>query len=239
MLHRGGPELPYQIIAGVVPCNSGWLTASCKIAGVTISIEEPMVFATFAEILDYKPAFSVIGVHAPIGFLDEATPKGRECDQLARGMLGPRRGASIRSAPSRAVLRGEVDSGVDAVTGILLHHYREISDEIAPYRQRTVYSVEPELTFYELNHDKPLTYSKRSEYGRDERKALLAARLDQVDNILVRRPPEGERVSAHRRRGLYVERAANFRKDRAQDPGEPRMGLRRPSHGDHLLGPRV
>ena len=184
MLHRGGPELPYQIIAGVVPCNSGWLTASCKIAGVTISIEEPMVFATFAEILDYKPAFSVIGVHAPIGFLDEATPKGRECDQLARGMLGPRRGASIRSAPSRAVLRGDVESGVDAVTGILLHHYREISDEIAPYRQRTVYSVEPELTFYELNHDKPLTYSKRSEYGRDERKALLAARLDQVDNIL-------------------------------------------------------
>jgi predicted RNase H-like nuclease len=183
MLHRGGPELPYQIIAGVVPCNSGWLTATCKIAGVTISIEEPMVFDSFAEILDYKPAFSVIGVHAPIGFLDEATPKGRECDQLARGMLGPRRGASIRSAPSRAILRGDVDSGIDAVTGILLHHYREISQEIAPYRQRTVYSVEPELTFYELNHDKPLTYSKRSEYGRDERKALLAARLDQVDRI--------------------------------------------------------
>jgi predicted RNase H-like nuclease len=184
MLHRGGPELPYQIIAGVVPCNSGWLTASCKIAGVTISIEEPMVFETFAEILDYKPAFSVIGVHAPIGFLEEASPKGRECDQLAREMLGPRRGASIRSAPSRALLRGDVDSGVDAVTGILLRHYREISEEIAPYRQRTVYSVEPELTFFELNHDKPLTYSKRSEYGREERKVLLVARLDQADRIL-------------------------------------------------------
>jgi predicted RNase H-like nuclease len=184
MLHRGGPELPYQIIAGVVPCNSGWLTASCKIAGVTISIEEPMIFESFAEILDYKPAYSVIGVHAPIGFLDEAAPKGRECDKLAREMLGPRRGASIRSAPSRAVLRGEIDSGVDAVTGILLHHYREISQEVAPYRQRTVYSVEPELTFFELNHDKPLQYSKRSELGREERKALLVARLDQVDRIL-------------------------------------------------------
>jgi predicted RNase H-like nuclease len=184
MLHRGGPELPYQIIAGVVPCNSGWLTASCKIAGVTMSIEEPMIFDTFAEILDYKPAFSVIGVHAPIGFLDEATPKGRECDKLAREMLGPRRGASIRSAPSRALLRGDVDSGVDAVTDILLPHYREISEEVAPYRQRTVYSVEPELTFYELNHDKPLAYSKRSEYGREERKALLVGRLDQVDRIL-------------------------------------------------------
>lgn len=184
MLRRGGPELPYQVIAGVVPSNSGWLVASCKIAGVTLSIEEPMIFDNFAEVLDYKPAFSVIGVHAPIGFLDEATPKGRECDQLAREMLGPRRGASIRSAPSRALLRGEVDSGVDAVTGILLHHYRELSEEIAPYRQRTVYSVEPELTFYELNHDKPLQYSKRSEYGREERKALLFGRLDQVDRIL-------------------------------------------------------
>jgi predicted RNase H-like nuclease len=184
MLHRGGPELPYQVIAGVVPCNSGWLTASCKIAGVTMSIEEPMVFETFAEILDYKPSFAVIGVHAPIGFLDEATPKGRECDQLAREMLGPRRGASIRSAPSRALLRGDVDTGVDAVTGILLRHYREICEEVAPYRQRTVYSVEPELTFYELNHNKPLTYSKRSELGREERKALLMGRLDQVDRIL-------------------------------------------------------
>jgi predicted RNase H-like nuclease len=184
MLHRGGPELPYQVIAGAVPSNSGWLTASCKIAGVTMSIEEPMVFETFAEILDYKPAFAVIGVHAPIGFLEEASPGGRECDQVARGMLGPRRGASIRSAPSRALLRGEVALDVDAVTGILLRHYREIAEEIAPYRQRTVYSVEPELTFYELNGAKPLNYSKRTEYGREERKALLEARVDQVDRIL-------------------------------------------------------
>lgn len=184
MLHRGGPELPYQVITGAVPCNSGWLTASCKIAGVTMSIEEPMVFPNFAEILDYKPSFAVVGVHAPIGFLDESTPRGRECDQLAREILGPRRGASIRSAPSRALLRGEVPSDVDAVTGILLRHYREIATEIAPYRQRTVYSVEPELTFYELNDDKPLQYSKETEYGREERKALLRARIDQVDRIL-------------------------------------------------------
>jgi len=160
------------------------LTASCKIAGVTMSVEEPMFFPNFAEVLDYKPSFAVIGVHAPIGFLDESTPGGRECDQQAREMLGARRGASIRSAPSRALLRGEVAPDVDAVTGILLRHYREIAAEIAPYRQRTVYSVEPELTFYELNAGVPLQYSKRTEYGRDERKALLRGRIDQVDRIL-------------------------------------------------------
>lgn len=184
MLRQGGPQLPYQIVAGVIPCRAGWLVASCKIGGVTISIEEPNQFTSFVEIIDYKPTFSVIGLHAPIGYPDDATPGGRTCDREARALLGPLRGASIRSAPSRAALRGETEIGLDAVTRMLLTHYREIADEVPPYRQRTVYEVEPELTFYELNGEKPLKYSKHTELGRMERRALLESRIDGIDRIL-------------------------------------------------------
>jgi predicted RNase H-like nuclease len=184
MLRQSGPQLPYKIVAGVVPCHRGWLVASSKIAGVTMSIEEPTFFTNFVEILDYKPAYSIIGLHAPIGYLDEAAPGGRSCDRVARELLGPRRGASIRSAPSRALLRGDIDSGIDAVTRTLLAQYREISLEVLPYRQRTVYEVEPELTFYDLNGSTPLRYSKRLEAGRIERISLLEARIIGVDRIL-------------------------------------------------------
>ena len=184
MLRTGGPQLPYQLIAGVVPCRSGWLAATAKLAGVTISIEEPAYFDTFVEVLDSKPPFSVIGVHAPIGYLDEGIPGGRTCDREARAILGARRGAAIRSAPSRAVLRGSISGGLDAASLTLLSHYREIADEVPAYRQRTVYEVEPELTFYELNNRSPLRYSKRTELGRIERSTLLQTKIEGIDRIL-------------------------------------------------------
>ena len=187
MLRTGGPQLPYHTIAGVVPCRSGWLVASCKLAGVTMSVEDPQFFTTFADILDYKPAYSAIGVHAPIGYLDTAQPGGRTCDREARAILGARRGASIRSAPPRDVLSGETpikDARIDAVTRTLLPRYQEISREVPPYRQRTVYEVEPELTFYELNHEFPLTYSKHFEFGRKERRVLLEGRIEGISRIL-------------------------------------------------------
>lgn len=184
MLHQGGPQLPYKIVAGAIPCRSGWLVASAKLAGVTMSIEEPSYFEAFTELLDYKPAFSIIGVHAPIGYLDEPTPGGRTCDREARALLGPRRGSSIRSAPSRAVLQGTIATGLDAVSNTLLSHYREIAEEVPAYRQRTVYEVEPELTFYDLNSEMPLRYSKRTEMGRVERKELLTTKIEGVDRIL-------------------------------------------------------
>ena len=85
MLHRGGPQLPYQVIAGVVPCRSGWLVASSKIAGVTMSMEEPAYFPSFVEILWTTNRRSPsLEVHAPIGYLDETTPDGRACDREAR-----------------------------------------------------------------------------------------------------------------------------------------------------------
>ena len=98
MLRPGGPQLPYNVVTGVVPLRNGWMTASCKIAGITMSCEDPEFYQKFVDILDYKPSFDVVTVHAPIGYLDEATPGGRTCDREARAMLGARRGSAVRSA---------------------------------------------------------------------------------------------------------------------------------------------
>src|SRR5579862_6026120 len=94
-----GAQLPYQLIAGVVPCPMGWLAATAKIQGVTIAPERPQLFSRFIDVLDYKPAYQVIAVFAPIGLLSEQAPKGRLCDQKARQVLGAPRSSAIASAP--------------------------------------------------------------------------------------------------------------------------------------------
>jgi len=187
MQRSHGPVLPYKVVAGVILCRRGWLVASAKLQGVTIAPEDPRVMETMVEVIDEKPTFSVIALHAPVGFLDLVTAGGRTCDREARALLGSRRGAAVRSAPSWVSFEGSPDErtqGLDAVTTILLPRYDEVAAEMAPYRQRTVYETHPELGFYQLNDDQPLRYSKRFAGGRQERRELLVARFPGVDRIL-------------------------------------------------------
>jgi predicted RNase H-like nuclease len=182
-----GPNLPYKLVAGVIPCRGGWLVASAKLQGVTIAAEEPRILDGFTAVLDEKPAFTVIALHAPIGYLDKAEPGGRTCDREARALLGPRRGAAVRSAPSWAAFEAQAGGptgGLDAVTAALLPRYREVASEMAGYRQRTVFEAHPELSFYQLNGDQPLRYSKRFAAGRHERRELLVTRISGVERIL-------------------------------------------------------
>jgi predicted RNase H-like nuclease len=186
MRSRGGPDLPYSIVAGVTPCAPGWLVASAKLHGSTFAPEEPRVIPTFAEVLDERPSFSVIAVNAPIGYAQETQVGGRTCDRLARGLLG-RRGSTVHSAPTRATLEEDapvVDDRLDAVTNILLRRYREVAAEMAPFRQRTVYEVHPELSFFQINGDEPLRWSKKTEAGWEERAELLKRRVPGVERIL-------------------------------------------------------
>ena len=160
--------------------------ASAKLIGVTFSPEAPRFYDTFSEVFDERPAFSTIVVNAPIGYLDEPSPGGRTCDREARALLGPR-ASSIRSAPSRKTLAPDGDwreGHLDAISAMLLPRYREVAAEMSPFRQRVVYEGQPELSFYQLNGQVPLQRSKRTQAGRDERRALLVAKLPGIDKIL-------------------------------------------------------
>jgi predicted RNase H-like nuclease len=181
-----GPQLPYSIVAGVTPCRGGWLVASAKVQGTVFAVEDPIRLPTFIEVVDQRPAYATIALNAPVGYLDESDLGSRTCDREARLLLG-RRGAAVKNAPVRLDALNDVDllpDRLDAITRTLLHRYREVASEMAPFRQRSVHEVHSDLCFYQLNGEQPMRYSKQSEAGRSERRALLEEKVPGVHRIL-------------------------------------------------------
>jgi predicted RNase H-like nuclease len=187
-----GPRLPYVVIAGVVPVGGGWLVASAKLQGVTLAIEYPRVLDSFVAVVDEKPTFSVIALHAWVGWLDHPDVGGRGCDRAARELVGPANGQAVRPAMTRSALEAtggaDPDTATDTATPTLLPQYREVFSEMAPYRQRMILEVHPELTFYELNGDRALGPIDGGEEdpgaGMRERRALLEGKIADIDRII-------------------------------------------------------
>ncbi len=191
-IHRG-PTLPYHVLASVTPCPPGWLVQGAKIQGATFAPERPRVYRTFTEILDERPAYELIVVNAPVGCRDHPSDPPRHCDVTARHLLGVR-GAAIHNAPTRPVLAGTMgwrEGGLDAVTATLLPRYREVATEMSPFRQRVVFEGNPELSFFQLNHDTSLRRSKRLVAGRDERFEILNRHIPGGIGGLLSDPPPG------------------------------------------------
>jgi predicted RNase H-like nuclease len=168
--------------------------ASGRLQGVTLYPAEQMLFNTFVEVLDWRPAFEVIALACNIGLPDKPVHGGRTCDRQARQLLGhPRRGA-IFSAPSRLALQATtyeeaaaLNDGMSAPQWAMLRRIAEVDAIIAPYWQRTVYEVHPELSFYQLNDDTPLRYGKHLHRGVAERRALIERRVPMMAGVLDRR----------------------------------------------------
>jgi predicted RNase H-like nuclease len=173
----------------VEPCPGGWLVVSGRLQGITAHPQEPEVFATFAEILDYRPAFEVIAIHCHLSFPEEDRPGGRTCDKLARQLLGWPRSGAIGSPPSRHYLRtADLDArahkGLNPINARMMRRYAEVAEEMQPYRQRQVFEVHPELSFFQLNNDRPMQHSKYTDEGVAERRALVQARIPGVEAVL-------------------------------------------------------
>lgn len=162
------------------------MVASAKLQGSIFAPEDPTRLEQFVDVVDQRPAYSIIAVNAPIGYLNQAQVGGRTCDREARVLLG-RRGASVKSAPVRLDSPTDIDllpDHLDAISRTLLPRYREVAAEMAPFRQRTIFEVHSDLSFYQLNGDIPLTWSKHSEKGKEERRALLDLKVPGAERIL-------------------------------------------------------
>lgn len=184
--HRGrpGPSLPYDLLAGVVPCRKGWLVAPGKLVGISLNPEPAYVAGSFADVVDNIPAYTVVAVAAPVGLHAHWTEHGRRCDVEARHLLGwPRLGA-IASPPGRLDLRSGGPVKVDAVTRRYLTRIGELDGEMQPYRQRSVYAVHSELCFYQINEDRPLGHAKDSAAGMRERTTLITRRMQGIQRVL-------------------------------------------------------
>lgn len=190
-LHRG-PELPYKLLAGVVPVPRGWLVAAGKLLGIQVFPEEPQVVKTFREILDSIPQYAVVAVTLPIGLPSKPTKGGRTADHEARQLLGFPHAGAIGSTPTRASLaetdyeRARKANGglLDVVTWQQFKKIRELDSEMQPYLQRQVYEVRPELSFYQLAEDEVLKHTKDSKAGQKERQDLLRRRMPGSERII-------------------------------------------------------
>src|SRR3954468_7553044 len=187
-----GPSLPYKLLAGVVPCPGGWLVASGKLVGIQVFGEEPRLVQTFREVLDNVPEYMVIAVTVPIGLPTSAKRGGRAADRAGRQILGFPHAGAIGATPTRNSLsaRGyeaarRANGGLlDVVTWQSFKRIREVNDELEPYLQRRVFEVRPELSFLQLNEEKPMRHGKDSAAGRRERDELLRRRMPGSERIL-------------------------------------------------------
>lgn len=160
--------------------------AAAKLQGTIFSPEDPVRIESFMDVVDMRPGYSAIALNAPVGGLDRAIVGGRSCDREARVLLG-RRAAAVKSAPARVDSPDGVDllpDNLDAISRTLLPRYQEVASEMAPFRQRTIYEVNTDLSFYELNENVPMRWSKHSERGKEERRALLETKVPGVLRIL-------------------------------------------------------
>lgn len=188
---QSGPELPYELLAGVVPTRAGWVLASAKLLGIQMHPQEPELLPNLVDVLDYRPSFRVIAVGAPIGLPDKPGTSGRRCDHEARQLLGWPRAGAVLTPPVRTALDAKtyeeaarLSGGLSAVTWGLMPRIAETDREVEPFRQRTVFEVHPELSLYQLNDDSPMRNPKRTVVGQEERARLIKTRIAGMELVL-------------------------------------------------------
>lgn len=178
-MKKSGPNLPYRVIAGVTPHAGRWVVVTGRVGGSNFSVQPPVALDTFADVLAERPAYEKAVVDAPVGYRSRTSDPERTCDVLAKRALG-QRGMVFVPAPPLSVLEWTEDyreARLGAVGAQRLLAYRDVMLNVPNYRQRTVFSGHPELSFLGLNQDQPMTFSKYSDDGVEERRALLERRI--------------------------------------------------------------
>lgn len=170
------------LVAGVDGCPGGWVAVVGRACG-----EPPELrFAErLADLIGACPRVRVWAIDMPLSLPDAAT---RECDRVARRLLGPKRGASVFPAPPRAALDAasykEGCRNAFAATGRklskqtwnLIAKIRETRALVLgdAARRGLVHETHPELSFMRLAGGIPLGESKKTEAGRLRRRGLIA-----------------------------------------------------------------
>jgi predicted RNase H-like nuclease len=189
-----------QLVAGVDGCRAGWV--------VVLSDGRVTVAESFAAGLEVARDASVIGVDMPIGLLDRAIPGGRDCDRLARRLLG-RRGCCVFTPPVRRALRARryraallanrassaARLGISIECFGLFAKLREVDGALLADRSliARVTEVHPELAFREMARATSGLPPKRSTAGQARRLGLLARHFPGV-RAAARKAPRGARA---------------------------------------------
>jgi predicted RNase H-like nuclease len=191
-------------LVGVDGCPSGWIAISISAEGALDA--EVRIVTHFAEIVA-DPANRIIAVDMPIGLPDHVGPNGRGPETLVRPRLGMRQ-SSVFSVPSRAAVMTEEYRAACTVARAtstpqrmvakqcfhLFPKIREIDALMTPALEARVFEVHPELAFWRLNGEAPMTLPKKvkgspNPAGLDQRRALLVG--EGYEPATLARPPRG------------------------------------------------
>ena len=88
-------------VAGINGCEGGWFVVLREIESRR-SVSR--VIQAFREVITFPENPVVIAVGCPIGLPDHAVPGGRECDRIARKLLGSPGGSRVFPIPARPAL---------------------------------------------------------------------------------------------------------------------------------------
>ncbi len=173
---------PEKVVVGLDGCPGGWIACIWKgLDDIRFHfVKEPSRLFEFG---DYP---LLIGIDIPIGLVEGA----RDCDNLARQLLGKRR-SSVFPAPDRRLLevRGYKEAnrlnrqwhgkGLSKQTYNLLPKIREV-DAFARLGLLPIFEVHPELAFAKMA-GAPMVHSKRTPEGFEERRSLLLHHIPGVN----------------------------------------------------------
>lgn len=169
------------LISGVDGCGGGWLCLSQDIDTDVVTAD---VYWSARSLIQSTRDHAVVAIDIPIGL---PTKDPRECDLVARRLLGPGRGSSVFPAPVRATLAAATweeacrlsanacGKRLSRQTFAIIDRIREVDDEIRqnPALQSRVREVHPELCFYYWNACRPMRAAKKKPEGERERLELI------------------------------------------------------------------
>lgn len=180
-----------MFVVGVDGCRGGWLAVKLPTDGRW----EVKIFASFSQLWTTYEDASLILVDIPIGLLEDA--HGRACDWLARKVLGPRY-RSVFPVPCRpAVYARTYDEAIKIneqltkkrifqATWNIIPKIRQVDEVLLKNSQARarVREVHPEVLFWALAGQRPMTFKKTADDGFNERLQLLKGMYPQTEAIL-------------------------------------------------------
>lgn len=163
---------PSDWVAGVDGCPAGWLVVRRRIDAAASA--EALLVSKFSEVLELEPGARIVAIDIPIGLPDRAGRGGRQADIDARANLGARH-SSVFAVPARAAVM-ERDYGAACAVALahsgpplkvskqtfhLFPKIREVDAVMTPALQARVVECHPELAFWAMNGERPLTEPKK------------------------------------------------------------------------------
>ena len=158
---------------GVDGCPGGWIAAFVRPAGDDCVIA---VYPHFAEVLTAHNTPAIVAVDIPIGLPEQAGHCGRAAEYAVRPWLGQRQ-SSVFAVPSRtAVYAPDYGAACHAALATsqpprkvskqlfnISPKIREVDAILRADAKLTtrVFEVHPELAFWRLNGERPLSEAKK------------------------------------------------------------------------------